>query len=134
MTTAPPPNTPAAKPKSSSSDDKAFLAGIQCWLFFLLMSVGLAYPLPLAIILGAVGGVAGASIVGAWVWEPKKNTPEEREEAKKWEAQVDADYLAKGLDVNLYELVRAKREHRYTEGRKRRQSMSIQDWFKTQKR
>jgi hypothetical protein len=109
MTAAPPPQP----------DQDLFLAGIQFWLFFLLSFFVLGYPLLLAIILGAVGGLAGGTIAARWQIVPKNN---------------DADHLAQGLDVNLYESIRQRREQRYTEGRKRRQAMSIQDWLKGKQR
>jgi len=111
MTSSPPPSKPPQQ--------DTFLAGIQFWLFFLLTFFVLGYPLPLAIVLGAVGGIAGGTIAGRWQMEPKEN---------------DADHLAKGLDIDLYQAVRKKRENRYTEGRKRRQSITVQDWFKLQRR
>lgn len=106
MTASPPPHEP---------DRDLFLAGIQFWLFFLLSFFILGYPLILAIILGAVGGIAGGTIAARWQIIPKKN---------------DADHLVQGLDIDLYESIRQRREQRYTEGRKRRQTMSIQDWLK----
>lgn len=106
MTASPPPREP---------DQDLFLAGIQFWLFFLLSFFVLGYPLLLAIILGIVGGIAGGTIAARWQIVPKKN---------------DADHLAQGLDVDLYESIRQRREQRYTEGRKRRQPMSVQDWLK----
>ncbi|MEY2977002.1 MAG: hypothetical protein ACO31I_00375 [Prochlorotrichaceae cyanobacterium] len=106
--------TPSPPPRESDQD--LFFAGIQFWLFFLLTFFVLGYPLPLAIILGAVGGIAGGTIAARWQLTPKGN---------------DADHLAQGLDVDiLYQSIRQKREQRYSEGRKRRQPMSIQDWLK----
>ncbi|MFZ4667440.1 MAG: hypothetical protein ACOYME_13520 [Prochlorotrichaceae cyanobacterium] len=113
--TASPPNKPS--PKAPEKD--TFLAGIQFWLFFLLTFFVLGYPLPLAIVLGAVGGIAGGTIAGRWQTQPKGN---------------DADHLAQGLDVDLYKTVHQRREKHYTEGRKRRQSITVQDWFKIQRR
>lgn len=96
-----------ATPPSHESDRDLFLAGIQFWLFFLLSFFALGYPLLLAIILGAVGGIAGGTIAARWQMVPKRN---------------DADHLAQGLDVDLYGSIRQRREQRYTEGRKRRQA------------
>jgi hypothetical protein len=43
----------------------------------------------------------------------------------------DADHLVQGLDVeSLYQSIRNQRERRFSDGRKRRQAISVQEWFK----
>lgn len=46
--------------------EDGFTAGLQFWLFFLLTLVLLGFPLPYAIVFGAMGGMAGGFAVGWW--------------------------------------------------------------------
>lgn len=45
---------------------KGFSAGIQVWLCFLLAFYLLRYPVPLSIMLGAIGGISAGFIIGWW--------------------------------------------------------------------
>lgn len=56
---------------SRQNADDPFLAGLQFWLFFLISFVLLGYTLPLAIIFGVMGGVAGGYIAQCWQAGPK---------------------------------------------------------------
>jgi len=65
---------------------QGFSIALPLWLFFLFCFFFLGYPVPLSILLGAIGGLAGGWIVG-W-WNSKDETrpsdleePEEPEEA-----------------------------------------------------
>ncbi|WP_353260016.1 hypothetical protein [Prochlorothrix hollandica] len=68
------PEPPALSPwQQLQNSDDPFLAGLQFWLFFLLVFVAMGYPLALSILLGIVGGVAGGYIVQCWQVDPRKD-------------------------------------------------------------
>ncbi len=57
--------------------------GLMVWLFFLVAFVLLGYSVPLSIIVGAIGGLSGGTIVTWWNSSdrpPPQSSPEEEEE------------------------------------------------------
>jgi hypothetical protein len=56
--------------------------GLRLWLFFLFSFFFLGYPVPLSIILGLAGGLAGGKVFGWWKSKegPREIPPEEIEE------------------------------------------------------
>jgi hypothetical protein len=60
-----PPKGPPKGPAKSKADD-GFIAGLQFWLIFLIGFVFLGYPIVLAIVFGAVAGMAGGITVTWW--------------------------------------------------------------------
>lgn len=50
----------------NSEDSRGLAAGLRAWLFFLLGFTILRWPIPLSILLGAIGGLAWGSLVHWW--------------------------------------------------------------------
>lgn len=74
--------------------------GLKLWLFFLFSFFFLGYPVPLCILLGAAGGLAGGWVIGWWNTkdEPRNFKPdnlEEPEESEERYARVSGLRLAK---------------------------------------
>lgn len=74
--------------------------GLRLWLFFLLSFYFLGYPVPLSILLGAVGGLAGGWVIGWWKSkdDPSDLQPEEmvdEEDLRENRARVRGLRLAK---------------------------------------
>ena len=55
-------------------------AGLTIWLFFLLSLVLLEYSVPLSILLGAIGGLAGSRVFNWWKSSDEPLRPEPKEE------------------------------------------------------
>ncbi|HEY9652507.1 MAG TPA: hypothetical protein V6C95_17750 [Coleofasciculaceae cyanobacterium] len=70
--------------------------GLRLWLFFLFCFFFLGYPVPLSILLGAAGGIAGGWVFGWWQTKDQliEVTPEEIEAT---EASPDAPPRVSGL-------------------------------------
>jgi len=59
---------------------KELSAGLMIWLFFLLSLVLLEYSVPLSILLGAIGGLAGSRVFNWWKSSDEPLKPEVKEE------------------------------------------------------
>lgn len=96
--------------KRPRQPNDGFTTGLQFWLFFLIGLVLLGYPLAIAIVFGAIAGLAGGFIATNWQQILRLNNQEIN----------DADLLASRTPDDLLETVRTKRTSRYEAGRKRR--------------
>jgi hypothetical protein len=103
-----PPKGPA-KPKA----DDGFIAGLQFWLIFLIGFVFLGYPIVLAIVFGAVAGMAGGITV-TW-WQTLSLIKGSRQMVN------DADRLLQQSPEDLGDGVERQKVDRYDRTRMRRQ-------------
>lgn len=76
---------------------------LKLWLFFLFSFYFLKYPIPLSILLGAVGGVAGGWVIGWW---NTKDDPIERPQPE----QTNPEEEVEEVPVTMSNLRRAKQE------------------------
>lgn len=83
--------------QNSSGYSEGFSAGLKFWLFFLLSFVLVGYPIPLSIFLGAIGGLAGGSVVAWWKSkdEPSAAKPAATEAPQEIPAKLSGFRLAK---------------------------------------
>lgn len=77
---------------------------LKFWLFFLFCFFFLQYPIPLSILLGAVGGSAGGWVVGWW------NTKDDPIERPKPEETTSEEEEVEEVPVTMTGLRRAKQE------------------------
>jgi len=59
---------------------KEMSAGLTIWLLFLISLVLLEYSIPLSILLGAIGGLAGSTVFNWWRSSDEPLQPEPKEE------------------------------------------------------
>lgn len=74
--------------------------GLRLWLFFLFCFYFLGYDVPLSILFGAAGGLAGALVIGWWKTKDDPNAlrpsiPDESEELENTSPKVSGLRLAK---------------------------------------
>ncbi|MGQ4647568.1 hypothetical protein [Lyngbya aestuarii] len=73
---------------------QGFSTALPLWLFFLFCFFFLGYPVPLSILLGAIGGLAGGWIVGWWNSKDEQTRISELQEEEESE---EAPIRLKGL-------------------------------------
>jgi len=78
--------------------------GLKFWLFFLFCFFFLQYPIPLSILLGAVGGVSGGWVIGWW------NTKDDPIEKPQPEETKPEEEVVEEVPVTMTGLRRAKQE------------------------
>jgi hypothetical protein len=107
--------TPTGPPKGPSKPkaDDGFIAGLQFWLIFLIGFVFLGYPIVLAIVFGAVAGMAGGITV-TW-WQTPSLIKGSRQPVN------DADRLLQQSPEDLGDTVERQKVDRYDRTRMRRQ-------------
>lgn len=76
---------------------------LKLWLFFLFCFYFLKYPIPLSILLGAVGGVAGGWVIGWW---NTKDDPIEKPQPEENKSEEEVEEVP----VTMTGLRRAKQE------------------------
>ncbi len=62
--------------KTSSGIADGVLAGLKLWLFFMFSFLFLGYSIPMSILLGAIGGLAGAWVVAFWKSKDEPRKPQ----------------------------------------------------------
>ncbi len=114
---------PASKPASKSkaknqSGNDGFTAGLQYWLLFLVILVLLRFPLALAVVFGAIAGLAGGFLVGWWE-DTKQLKGQERD------IEIRNPGALAGMDANILLNPDAEYSEEYVDPRQKRRSRYV---------